>query len=79
MQQDQSRNVRFKTITLTMPDSTWGRLATLADRKGLRIEDFVAGVVEGLVQDLRPPLQVLRDEVSEARKKGFRVPRRGSK
>lgn len=69
-----------KTVPLELPLDVWGRLASLADRRGIRIADLVADAVTALVPAPKPQrgdgytgapghrLEVLQAEMSAVRR-----------
>lgn len=38
-----------RTVPVTLPEEVWGRLASLADRRGVRVADLIAEAIEGMV------------------------------
>ena len=81
--------MRFKTVTVTLPERVWGHLASIADIQGVQVADVLAHAVAAelkrsprapLDSDYVPtfdsPLDELRYELKEATRSGWRVPRR---
>lgn len=66
------------TVPLVLPRKVWGRLASFADNRGVKVADLIADAIEGIIPP--PPtvtqLQILERELQAARRNGFRYPRR---
>lgn len=65
---------RSQTVPLTMLTQEWYRLASIAEARGTRVADMVAGAVRGLIDDGHA--DELAAELARARAAGFRAPRR---
>lgn len=82
-----------RTIPVTLPELVWGRLASIADRRGVKVADLVGDAVVAVVSspahDVRahlvpvvlPPVEgrlaELKAELDAARLSGWRAPRKG--
>ena len=82
--------MRFKTVTVTLPERVWGHLASIADIQGVRVSDVLAHAIAAelkrsprapfdadYVSTFDSPLDELQYELREAARSGWRVPRRG--
>ncbi len=84
-----------KTVPVTLPEPVWGRLASIADRRGVTVADLLAGAVRALVSapahdvrahlvpvvvpEVHDRLAELDAELNAARASGWRVPNRSRK
>ncbi|GAA3730356.1 hypothetical protein GCM10022239_03690 [Leifsonia bigeumensis] len=85
----------LRTVPVTLPEPVWGRLASIADRRGVKVADLIADAVQAVVSapnhDVRahlvpvmlPPVEdrlaELNRELNAARASGWHVPRRDRK
>lgn len=79
-----------KTVPVTLPEPVWGRLASIADRRGVTVADLIADAVQALVSapahdvrahlvpvvvpEVHDRLAELKAEVDAARESGWRAP-----
>lgn len=82
-------------VPVKLPRWVWGRLATIAANRGVKVADLLVEAIQGLMESqpqgaIRRPrvwaesdpdgrLKELMDEVAAARTSGWRAPRRNRK
>lgn len=76
---NQQRLRRPRTVPVTMPESVWGRLASIADNNDSTVAEVIADALQQVVDEGPNHRMVLSWELNAARAEGFRVPRRGVK
>jgi len=63
-------------VTLELPDRVWGRLASMADTRNVKVADLIADAVTGILPPPPTHLEQLEHELRQARRNGWRAPRR---
>lgn len=82
-----------RRVEVILPEMVWGRLATIADKRGVKVADLIGDAIFDVIggdPQVRPPLDgstgapgrrldVLDAAVKGARLGGYRAPRYGTK
>jgi hypothetical protein len=59
--------MKQQTVTVTLPEWVWGRAATIAEHRGVKVGDLIASAILGVLNSDTGRLQQLETELRQMR------------